>query len=462
MHNQHNPIAQRVDEMRVVWEKKVNTESVLVRWLLKPEESRMYEGFCRLESSRYGSLPELFVFFYTPFEDPATYSRHLIANWIHEVRTSNEDKEQMRQSGIDLNNLDLNKYEQRIQQEKNVNCDQLLIDLMDSFRKLKEQDDLPLVLSLLPKQMNSIGGFAKWLHQLMQHKIPRHLRLLVLDHSGGNYLGGIFEEYSNKAVTLSHDLRLDQAIRQIATGGDSHNPEVQFRKCMYQMGDAAQKKDSAQLHLWGKKAINVGTKSGHKNLLATAYITYAGMLFNFKEHKAIQALLDSGIRISKSEIAMGNESLKPLLLQFYGFKAAAYQLQKETKQAFEWFMMQGKEAYNFGLFAQSISACHKAFLLAHYKNLVEEQVASLTTALMNTPYLHNDEIKSTEYPYLAYEYCNLVHHRTPGSDIEKATLADQRMNEALGFNWQKKVEAMKQNFNRQHINQTEAKATVKI
>jgi hypothetical protein len=229
---------------------------------------------------------------------------------------------------------------------------------------------------------------------------------------------------------------------------------------MYEMGDAAQKKQVDLLHRWGKKAIEVGTKSGLKNLLATAYITYAGMLFTFKHHETIQSLLDSGIRICKREIASGDETIKPLLLQFYGFKAADFQHQKNTKQALELFMLQGREANAFHLYAQSISAFYKAFLLAQYKNLIADQVAALNAALKNTKDLHEEEIKSSEYPYIAYEYHLLLQHKTPGTDIEKGAFADQRMQEAFNSDWKNTVEHLRQNFSYTHIKQAEAMASV--
>jgi hypothetical protein len=331
---------------------------------------------------------------------------------------------------------------------------------MESYRKLLKQDDVPLVLSLLPRQIASTGGFANWLLRITRQNIAANLRFLVLDHAGSNHWGGVFEAQKSKAITLHQDLRLDEAMRQIATGGDSRSPEVQFRKCLYEMGDAAQKEQPGQLHQWGKKAIDVGTRSGMKNLLATAYITYAGMLFTFKEHAAIQSLLDTGIRICKRELASGDETVKPLLLQFYGFKAADYQHQKNTKEAYQLFMLQGREAHAFQLYAQSLSAFYKAFLLAQYKGLVEEQVAALTAALVNTPHLHLEEIKISEYPYIAYEYHSLLQHKTPGTDLETAALSYDCMRDAFGTDWKIRVETLKQNFNRQHIQQAEAATSV--
>lgn len=460
MHSQHNPIAQRIDEMRRVWTEKVKKDSVLVRWLLEPDDSRMYEGFCRLESSPHGTLNEFFVFFYTPFDDINSFSKNIIRDWLTEVKANTDLKRQVQESGIPIHEWNYKRFEDAIIINNNRDFyNSMLIDLMDSFRQLSNQPDIPLVLSLLPTNISQ-GGFAQWLNEMMQKKFPLNLRILVFDHLQGNYWGNLFEMYRPKTVTLTHDLRMEDAIRQIATGGDPNKPDVQFRKCMYEMGDASGKKQLHKLHEWGKKAVEVGTKSGQKDLLATAYITYAGMLFTFKEYQTIQFLLDTGIRVCKTAISSGNETVKPLLLQFYGYKAAAFQQQKDTKQAFEWFMKQGREAHEFGLFAQSISGYHKAYLLAQFKNLQNEQVDALATALNNTSHLQNDEIKTTEYPYIAYDYVMLTRQNIAGTDYEKAGMINDRMQEIFGAGWLAIVEGLKQNFNRQHVQQTEAAATV--
>jgi hypothetical protein len=115
---------------------------------------------------------------------------------------------------------------------------------------------------------------------------------------------------------------MQDAIRQIATAGAATDPYAFFRKCMFEMGEAAIKKNRSLLGEWGEKAIESGKKTSDKSLLATAYITYAGMLFNFKDHEQINRLLDTGIRLCRQEIAGGNEYLKPMLLQYYTYKGA--------------------------------------------------------------------------------------------------------------------------------------------
>src|ERR1044072_3363980 len=82
--NEHNPITVRLDEMVNVWKKNVRPQHNLIRWMLNPEDHRMYEGFCRLEASPHGKLDNLFVFFYTPFSSLKSYTHALMKAWLQE------------------------------------------------------------------------------------------------------------------------------------------------------------------------------------------------------------------------------------------------------------------------------------------------------------------------------------------------------------------------------------------
>lgn len=459
MHNEHNPVAQIIYRMQALWQQKIKPDTALVRWLLKADEHRMYEGFCRLEASPYGSISELFMFFYTPFETAETFSKNIIENWLGEIKAE-ENQSIINRSGIDINSVNFEAFEKRLSISDSEGHYRLLIELMGIFRQLSSTSAVPLVLSIMPKTISSAPGLGQWIGRFATQDIPEGLRLLVFDHTERNYWGSIFEKYSHRSVTLHQNLNLDEAIRQIATGGDARSPDVQFRRCMYEMGDAAAKKQLTVLHNWGKKAIEVGTKSGQKILLATAYITYAGMLFTFKDHHTIQLLLGNDMRVSKQAIALGDEAAKSLLLQFYGYKAADYQHQKQTKLAVEWFMKQGREAKDFGLHTQSIAAYHKAFLMAQFKNKYEDQAMALTEALYNTPFLHPDEIRSSEYPYIVYEYTQLVKLRMENASEETGLQAEMKMIEVYGEDWKEMVRQMKLNFNIKEVEIKEAAARV--
>jgi hypothetical protein len=104
--------------------------------------------------------------------------------------------------------------------EKNYTaCDALLPLMLQSYRNWVGMPDTPIVLSLLPKQMSAPQHFLQWIAQWMEQSRPAQTQLLVYDHQDANHWGKIFERHHEVAVSLHHDLRMQDAIRQIATAG---------------------------------------------------------------------------------------------------------------------------------------------------------------------------------------------------------------------------------------------------
>jgi len=447
--NEHNPITVRIDEMVQVWKKNVQPQHRLIRWMLKPEEHRMYEGFCRLEASPHGKLDNLFIFFYTPSNQASTYSHVLLQNWLNEYDDAQNQK-LLAQAGKGV--WDVTAFRKAVAENDYAACNRLLPAMIQSYRDFIGQPDTLFVLGLLPKQMSSPLQYMLWLQQWMELQKHPGIQLLVFDHVQENFWGEVFERYSDYAVTLKHDLRMQDAIRQIATAGAATDPYAFFRKCMFEMGEAANKKNKPLLNEWGEKAIESGKKTGDKGLLATAYITYAGMLFNFKDHERINELLDTGIRLCKQEIAGGNESIKPLLLQYYTYKGADCQIQKERKEALEWFMKAGDEAIAFGFTTQAVSAYYKAWVFADDKNWHEEKLLAGKKALQLTNRLTEEEIQASEYPFMAYDY---VQQKEQQEDSLAAEVTTKMIN-AYGHDWQKTIEELKQNYTKKKIRQANA------
>jgi hypothetical protein len=448
--NEHNPITVRLDEMVQVWKKNVQPHHSLIRWMLKPEEHRMFEGFCRLEASPHGKLDNLFIFFYTPFSQAAMYSHALLQNWLNEYDDV-QNQQLLNKAGV-KGAWDITLIRKAVDEKDYAACDELLPATIQYYRDFFEQPDTLVVFSVLPKQMSSPEQFQLWLQQWMEQPKQPGIQLLVFDHVDGNFWGQVFENYSAEAVTLQHDLRMQDAIRQIATAGAATDPYAFFRKCMFEMGEAANKKNKPLLSEWGQKAIESGKKTGDKSLLATAYITFAGMLFNFKDHERINDLLDTGIRLCKQEVSCGNESIKPLLLQYYTYKGADCQIQKERKEALEWFMKAGDEAVAFGYATQAVSAYYKAFVFADYKNWKEEKMLASRQALQLTNSLTDEEIQSSEYPFMAYDY---VQQKLQQND-ELATIVTNKMGAVYGPGWQQTIEELKQNYTKKKIREAKA------
>lgn len=451
----HNPIMQRLEEMAKLWQQKVQPQHRLLRWMLKPEESRMYEGFCRWEASQHGFLDNLFLFFYTSFTSAKNYSHAIMQNWLQEWNANTEQRKLLTAAGA-KGEWDISIYQQAVDKNDYEACNALLPQMLDSYRSWLNVVDKEIVLAILPKEMASAAGFNAWLQTWMQQALPLKTQVLLFDHEQDNFWGNTFMQYNGNCTTLHHDLRMQQAIQQIATQGAATDPHAFFRKCMFEMGNAASQKNVALLDEWGAKAIEAAKKSGDKNLLATAYITYAGMLFTFKQHIKITSLLDEGMALCKQRVVGGDEAMKSLLLQYYAYKGSHHQIKKEYSTALEWFMKTGEEATAFGFYSQAVSAYYKAYVFADYKGRSTEKKAALLAAVHLTDRLTEEEIQSSEYPFVAYEFVQSNQRDEAGLN-EKVIV---KMQLAFGDDWMETVIEMKKNYTKKKLK--EAKHSVLV
>jgi hypothetical protein len=444
---------QRLKAMARQWQQEVRPRHQLIRWMLRPEDHRMYEGFCRLEASQHGSLNNLFVFFYTPFRETESYSHTIMANWLQEHDENIEQKKLLAAAGV-KGEWDTKIFKEAVAATDYAACNHLLPKMIDSYRQWLQMPQTSFVLALLPKEMPSPPAFTAWLETWMQQHLPDGAQLLLFDHVQGNFWGAVFEKYAGQSCTMQHDLRMEQAIREIATTGAATDPQASFRQCLFEMGEASTKKDRQRLQEWGEKALALGRKSGDALLLATAYISYAGMLFNFKAHEKIDTLLEEGLQVCIKGIGKGEESMKSLLLQYYAYKGSHCQIRKQRKEALGWFMRMGEEAAAFGFFTQSISAWYKTFIFARYKNFDTEKDKAVLSAMQLTDKLGPEDILSSEYPFLAAAFLQDRLDKWAGLRQQ----VEDKMQQACGPGWREGVEEMEKNYTRQRVREVEQQA----
>lgn len=479
---------QRLGEMARRWQQQVLPRHRLIRWVLNPEDSRMYEGFCRLEASQHGSLDNLFVFFYTPFRSAENFSRALMEDWLQEYDANTAQRELLAAAGIKgpwdtapfrtalagsptpqpdsalAHQSHPGQSAQALALAAAAPCDRLLPEMIRSYREWLGLPTHDFVLALLPREMDSPAEFKAWLQTWMQQDLPANTQLLLFDHVKGNFWGEVFQQYEASGCTLQHDLRMEQAIREIATAGASTDPQALFRQCLFEMGEATGAKDRQRLQEWGEKAIGIGRKSGDSTLLATAYISYAGMLFNCKAHEKIEDLLEKGMETCRQGIGTNPENMQPLLLQYYAYKGSHCQLRKQRKEALGWFFRMGEEAARYGYFSQAISAYYKTFIFARYKHFDAEMEKSVLAAMQLSDKLSTEEIIASEYPFLALEYMNNREGGSGEDDAGEDSTSETRqqvegkMQQAYGPGWRAAVGELEKNYTRQKIRDLEQQA----
>jgi hypothetical protein len=439
MSTEHNPIAVLVSKIQRKWNEEVHPHKdfKLVRWIIRSEQARLYEGFLKLESSPHGSIPEVFVVLLTPFENKETFSKNLIAHWLEQYK-ADQAKAEKENPATTVFSWDFSGIEKQLEL-KNADHDTLLMELLHSFQQTIADKKTSLVLALLPQTVSSVEDYGEWLEDRLKQGVPEQVRFSIFDYEEERYFDGLFKRFQNSAKSLAVPIDLQAAIGKLAKMGDPNSPEVQFRTCMQEMGDAVAANSFPRLEKWGTKALEIAQRSGKKGFFASAHIIYAGMMFSFKKYEEIGYLLEGGLRLAQLGLTEGDETCKALLIQFYAYKAACKQHEGKDTEAADLFVRQGELAIQYGFGIQALTAWWQAYSIYHKKD------EKAYTALLEQTYIHGttfsvEELSSSNIGYIAFDYHDYLQNL---GQKEKCKEVDAFMNIIEGENWKEKVERYK-------------------
>jgi hypothetical protein len=315
----------------------------------------------------------------------------------------------------------------------------LLLEMLYAFQQMLPDKETKVVLALLPSTVSSVNEYSDWLNDLLKRGIPEHVRFSIFDYEEDRYFDGLFKRFQHSTKSLAVPIDLQGAIGKLAKMGDANSPEIQFRTCMQEMGDAVAADSFPRLEKWGTKALEIAQRSGKKGFFASAHIIYAGMMFSFKKYEEISYLLEGGLRLAQLGLTEGDETCKVLIMQFYAYKAACKQHEGKDAEAADLFVRQGELAIQFGFGVQALTPWWQAYNLYHKKD------EKSYTALLEQTYTHGttcsaEELASSCIGYIAFDYHDYLSNL---NQKEKCEAIDAFMITLEGENWKEKVEKYK-------------------
>lgn len=435
--NEHNPIAHLVTKIQQTWIQEVssNEELALIRWMILPEEAKLYEGFVHLESTQHGSIPEIFIVLMCPFVSKGSFTKDLIRAWVDMAENDTKTKEALNAHGM-LFFWDTNPFKT----DEKLNEDEaktLFFQLIDSFREASGIEDNLLNLVLMPYQISDIKGYGKWLEDLYKGDFPAHLRMCIFDLKEERFFDPLIEHLDSAYVaTLDPNLDYQGAVQQVMQSGNPSQPGVKLQRYIYQMSQATAAKNLDKLNQLGESCLREMRKAREKVLLATAHIAYAGMLFQFKAHQQIQDLLRQGLGITQAGAKEGDSTCQALLVQYYNFLGSSQHLSKQYQPAIMSYEKGAESATEAEQFLQAVNSLRLAVDLAK-RHQAESYPELLEKAYSINEKLNTDEIKLSGFLVLAKDYCDW--HRFKG-DQYKAEKADHTMNLHFGSSWRRLAE----------------------
>lgn len=402
MNNEHNPIYRKVEKLRELWTEKTSKVPgySIARWLMVPDDVDLLVGLLKLESTPHGQLPEVFVILISPFVSMESFSYDLVKDWIQMYII---DKEKNQGNTYDWN---YSYFEDKLNElGQTTNADDLLIEMLNNFKEYINNDDRLLVFGLIPQSVSYFSEYNQWLKTIVsKNQLNPGIKILVLDHCTKGYLDVICNSLPEKVITLEPgDMDTFGAMKKIATQGNPNDPQIQMRKCIFEMSDAVSSNNKEKLYRWGEEIIKVGQHSGMKSMYASVHLIYSGFLMQYQESEKINDLLERGIKIARSALPAQTDCI-PVLIQLYAFKGSNYALAKEYKSSIEWYINQANLCIEFGMPSIAISAYKNAIIIADKNRLTEEYIRCTKSGYESGKEIYDEEVKLTEYSFVAYHY----------------------------------------------------------
>lgn len=436
MTNEHNPIAQLITKIQQKWAEEVTAypDVKFVRWLIDPDESQLYEGFLRLESTPHGRVNDILITLLTPFDTKETYTRDLINAWFDAIANDKKTFEQLATEGRPF--IWNEKYYKDKASLVNGNAEELLLEILSTFHAAFQMPDRPLTLALFQYSITSPSEFGKWIKKLAGYEIPENVRFCIFDLKTERFYDRLFSSFEpGFTKTLMVDLNLAAAIKKVIQSGDPNDPGVRLQKYIQTMSESLAEKDPAKLDRIGKVCIEDMARSKIRSLMATAHIVYAGMLFHFKKYEVIEGILKAGLRIADAGKAQGDATCQALITQFYSFMAANYQLQKRYKEAIDWFCKSAEHSLETKQTLPAISAYRQAsFIEKKHDSYRYAQI--LAKGYVAGEELKKEELTHTDYGFVCLDYYEHLYHNR---ENEKSNSVDERMKRIFGENWKQEI-----------------------
>jgi len=430
--NEHNPIAFAISLLQEKWRNSVkDTDYQFVRWVIEKENIDIFKGFLKLESTPHGSLEETFIVMFTPFESPYNFAYALANDWLEIFE--NEMQRGTLPQWEDFS--DLKEEFKTLSPEANYEGEDIkfFIKLLKSFKQYEGKKS-KLVVGLMPYAVTDNKQYSKWLNDMLT-QLSKNLAVMTVDYTGQETQERLFGKDTPERISiLAKNLYDANGIyRQLATAGNPDDPQVVFRTCMFEMGEAAKNDNKQGVYNWGDKALIAAQGSGDKLFWASAHIVYAGFLFGFKDTDKIEKLIENGTRICEQLLTDETKKLAAagLLAQFYGYKAAYLNIQKKYKESISYFEQQADILIDNDQSVLSIGAFQNALLVAakHQSGKIQE-IADKGFAA-GYP-LEDELLRTSGFPVIAYYY---LKYSSPADDLRKEI--ESRMAYLYTEEWQR-------------------------
>ncbi|CAM3766982.1 hypothetical protein FLBR109950_00150 [Flavobacterium branchiophilum] len=428
MNNEHNPIAVRIGNIQQIYNKSRinNPKARLFNMVCYADDYPLVNGFLKLECSQYGKSNDSFVVFFIDFVDKNSFYYKLIEQWL---LTFEDDLKKH----PDWNWQDFKTFQEEFKQLKSNNTQELknfYVKMLMSFKLFETRKDNLLIVGIIIKNSSSLKLLNESLRELFT-VLPNDIGILLLETQNKAIHKEMMESIGKLGQTIEiPNQNINKAYKEIATQGNPHDPQVRYRKCLFEIGEAAKDKKQEKVKKLGNELIDISKSTGELSFWASSHLIYASFLFQFKDEKErIHQLLDKGIKMMLP-VYKEKQDCAGILMQLYTFKASHYSMTNQLQLAIDYFLKQVAIAKEVNQDMQVINGYNYALMAA--KNEDKHQYKDILEEAFQFGYALPDEtLKIINFTFIANSYLESY----PKIDDKEIKVIANRMETIFGSNW---------------------------
>lgn len=428
INNEHNPIAIRVNYIQDLWieNREKHPDSKIYCLVCEPSDYQLLEGFIRLEASQYGRTSDIIVGFKTEYNNKESFYKFLIDEWLRSFGADLEKNPSWEWSDFASFQTEVASIDSKSVAELR----DIYIRLVTSFKKFIGDDNL-LGITLFISRIEDVELMNETIKEIAE-RLPEGIALILTDYKSRKVYHPLLSEMKGKICLIDiPNQNMAGAYKEIATQGNSQDPNVKYRKCLFELGEAASKGDKDEAKRLGHDLLKLSREIGGTAFMASSYLIFGGFMIKFhREEKFCHELFDKGIALVLPKYH-DEQDCAQILLQLYNYKGTVYSYNKDVTEAIKEFMKSVKIAKELDLKTEVINEYNYALLLALRKErLTYEPI--LNEAFEYGYSLSDEDLRIVNLSFIASTYINKT-YRLDASEREEII---QRMSDLYGDDWQ--------------------------
>lgn len=276
-----NAIERRLEELEGIWNEFVeNGEARILRWLADDDTARMLDLFLEIQNEEVSEIPDLFVRFGEPFQDPKQYGFQLRESLVAKYE---EIREGIAEEGIAADWVcpDVRPGDMGVT---------AFVRACVSLRGYYEGVMLNLAIALLPHSISDSSEWRTWLHEAARSELPTNVRFLVVDDANSPLLDGLDEAEPKRFVTSKPELDMPGAYLELLREVPRSGPGLAFAKNYVALGNASTRGDLPGAQKAADAALKLAKKHNWPQLQVVVNLALgACLLASGKMNEALQS-----------------------------------------------------------------------------------------------------------------------------------------------------------------------------